>query len=149
MPAAAAIPPQPIPPRRSLRRLAVMALIAAALTSGACRSQQEEFDKRREALTSLRATTLAVSEGWLKGEIPRNYARSTLQATAALLERERETLAAMPPDARSDPTARALASAQARLAKTLVAVGRAIDADEPSAVRKRMAALTVRALPTP
>jgi hypothetical protein len=114
-------------------------VIAFAAFICSCGSQQQEIDKLRASLTSLRATTAAVSNAWLNGQVSTVYIGTTLDTTEALLRRDRETLLSMPPDALSDPAARSLGDAQGRLARVLAALSRAVDANDATGVRTNLA----------
>jgi hypothetical protein len=116
----------------------LLAVAFAAFVCG-CGSQQQEFDKLRASLTSLRATTAAVGNAWLNGQVSTVYIRTTLDTTEALLRRDRETLLSMPPDSLSDPAARSLGEAQGRLARVLAALSHAVEANDATAVRTNLA----------
>jgi hypothetical protein len=125
------------------RYLPALALAAAVTGLTGCSNRQQQLDDFRASLTSLRSTTLAVSRAWLSGTVSRAYTRTTLEATERMLNRDRDSLTSMSPEALSDPGVRALGDAQARLGRTLAVLWRAVDANDAAAVRAQLPASTV------
>jgi ABC-type uncharacterized transport system auxiliary subunit len=123
--------------------LAALAL-AAALAGCGCRSQQEALRQQRDSLTSLRSTTAAVCDAWLRGKVSKTYVRTTLEATKGLLDKDRAEVASLSPDVSSDPAVRALGDAQGRLARALAVLRHGVDTNDPTAVRMQLSAIAAR-----
>jgi hypothetical protein len=72
------------------RRRAVLGL---ALLAVACGGSAARRDRAQEAASWL-ATTRAVVEEWGRGTVPQSYAESSLESTADMILRERESMRA-------------------------------------------------------
>src|SRR5438045_5672588 len=78
-------------------------LVCLGLLTG-CESRQDLLDRQHKALTSLRSTVTSVCQAWLDGNVSTTYARTALEASAGLLDKEHTKLTSSP-DAVAAPTA--------------------------------------------
>jgi hypothetical protein len=129
--------------RRQSLTPALAFLVACALALIGCQSQQQTVSDQQKSLTSLKATVAAVCEAWLAGSVSTTYARTTLEATAMLLEKQRTALAGVP-DALADPTAAALSESENHLARSLALLHKALSDSDPAAVRQQLSAVSAR-----
>jgi predicted DNA-binding transcriptional regulator YafY len=112
-------------------------LIAMLATLGyACRSHEQIFADQHKALTSLRATAVALGEAWLSGAVSSTYVRTALETTQQLLEKQRAALAA--PDLLADPAAVALSTSENELARTLALLWKAVGEGDSVGVRRHL-----------
>jgi len=125
----------------------LLIVVLGLLASTACRSRQQLLSEQEKALTSLRATTVAVCEAWLAGAVSSTYARTALHATGDLLERERAALAGSSPDALADPAAQSVSESETQLARSLALLWKGVDEGDPRAVRQHLSAVTLPAGP--
>lgn len=100
--------------------------------------------QQQKALVSLNATVIAVGNGWLEGHVSTRYARTALEATAALLEKERATIGARP-DVLVDPTVASLSESQNQLARQIAAIRKGLADSDAVAVRQQIEAVGSRA----
>ncbi len=128
------------PPRAFRSRRLLIAILVLVAASG-CRSRQEVVSRQQKALTSLRATTLATCEAWLAGAVSTAYARTTLETTRRLVEKQRAALAGSSPDFLADAAVQSVSDAQSELARTLVLLWKAMDGGDAAAVRRHLAAV--------
>ena len=122
----------------SFRSRAFVLLICAMPALGACKSRARLLDEQSQSLQSLQATTKAVSEAWLSGAVSAAYARTALESTEQLLEKQRAALAASP-GALADPAAARISQAQEQLARSLAVLWKAVDQTDPAAARQQLA----------
>ena len=122
----------------SLRRRHLILLICALPVLGACKNRERVLDEQNQSLQSLDATTKAVTEAWLSGAVSAAYARTALESTEQLLEKQRAALAA-PPDMLADPSAARISQAQEQLARSLAVLLKAVDRADPAAARQQLA----------
>lgn len=87
----------------------------------------------------MHATARAVADAWLSGSVSPTYAKTAIAAAERLLDERRTALAGGSPDLLADPTAAALSEAEERLARTLAALWKAIDAGDAAAARSQLA----------
>jgi len=86
---------------------------------------------------------IAVGNAWLDGHVSTTYARTALETTAALLEKERAKIGASP-DALVDPRITSLSESQNQLARKIAVLRKALAASDAGAVRQQIAALGSR-----
>jgi hypothetical protein len=127
-------------PRRA--RGAVLLLTMAILGTTACRTQEQVIAEQRKALVSLRETTRAIGEAWLAGSVSGTYARTALEATEELLEKQRQSLATLSPDALADPNVQALSDTHARLGRTLALLWKSINERDSASARQHLSSLS-------
>ena len=88
--------------QRRERAAPSLLLVLMAVSTAGCRSQQQVLAEQQKALTSLQATTRALSDAWLSGTVSGTYVRTALEATQRLVEKQRAELVASP-DMLADP----------------------------------------------
>ncbi len=119
-----------------------LALVAVALLLAAC-SRDAALEQHRETLESLGATTAAIADAWLEGSASGTYARTSLERTRQLVERERTALAANA-EALADARGAHLSEAAERLSRLLALLIRDVEHRDASAVRRRVAQIPIR-----
>jgi hypothetical protein len=107
----------------------------AALILIACASEDSELRKHADAIASLRATTVAVSDAWLVRSASATYARIALDQTFRLVQKERVAVAATPDDL-ARPAANVLARESEQLSRVIAALARHINNGDADAVRR-------------
>jgi hypothetical protein len=116
-------------------------LCAAALSAAACSRQDSQLQQHSEKLASLRATTTAIGEAWLAGDVSGTYAQTALEQTFMLVEKERAALAAGP-QALLDPRGAALSQAAERHSRLLASMIHAVRAADAAATRRQLAEIS-------
>jgi hypothetical protein len=92
---------------------------------------------QEKALTSLRATIVFVCDAWLAGSVSTTYARTALEATALLLDKERTELASSP-DALASPLGATLSEVEQQLARSLALLHQALSQSDTAVVRQQL-----------
>jgi hypothetical protein len=129
------------PSSRRAARFLVLVLCCSAITG--CGSTQDLVPQQQKALTSLRSTVTAVCSAWLEGDVSTTYARTALEATAALLEKERTQIAGSP-DALADPALTSLSESENQLARQIALLRKALVDSDATAVRQLKSAVSSR-----
>jgi hypothetical protein len=119
--------------------------VAALLLMNACRGREQLLSDQEKALTSLRATTVAIGEAWLAGDVSSTYARTALLATRDLLSKRHVTLAAASPDILADPAAQSLSASENDLTRSLALLWKGVDEGDSRAVRDQLSAVASHA----
>jgi len=114
-------------------------LLTYALSIAGCGSTQELITQQQKALVSLKSTVTAVGKAWLDGHVSTTYARTALEATATLLEKERAKIGATP-DALVDPAVVSLSESQNQLARDIALLRKALADSDAATVRRLMSA---------
>ena len=130
-------------PRSQSRSSVLACFVVCAMAVSGCRSEQQIVSDQEKSLASLRATVAAVCDAWLAGRVSTTYARTSLEATAVLVEKDRATLAGGP-DLLADPTAATLAESQNHLARSLALLRKALSDGDRGAVRQQLSAVRAR-----
>jgi len=99
--------------------------------------------QQQKALASLNSTVIAVGNAWLDGNVSTRYARTALEATAALLEKERAKIGASP-DTLVDPQVASLSESQNKLARQIAALRKALADSDAETIRQQIAAIGSR-----
>ncbi len=128
--------------RWRLSLASLLLLLCAPLTTG-CGSTQELVNQQQKALVSLNSTVTAVGNAWLEGHVSTTYARTALEATAGLLEKERAKIAASA-DALVDPAVAALSESQNQLARQISLLRKALEDSDAATVRQLISAVGSR-----
>lgn len=123
-------------------------LCLTALSSAACHRQDVKLQQHSEKLASLRATTTAVGEAWLAGDVSGTYAHTALEQTYMLVEQERTALAATP-QALLDPRGAALSQAAERHSRLLALMIHDVRGADAEAARRHLADISTAASDTP
>ena len=108
-----------------------------------CGSTEELLNQEQKALVSLRSTVIAVGNAWLDRNVSTTYARTALEATATLLEKERANVAASA-DALVDSRVASVSESQNELARQIAALRKALADSDGAAVRQQIAAVSSR-----
>lgn len=107
-----------------------------------CARQDQQLQQHKEKFASLGATTQAIADAWLAGDVSGTYARAALSRTLQLTEQERTALTAKP-DALIDPRGADLSQRAQRLSLLIAQlIGDVGSADGPSA-RARLRAIPI------
>ena len=120
------------------RHRTLTCLLCWAVSSAACHRQDQQLQQHTEKLASLRATTVAVGEAWLAGQVSGTYAHTALDQTFMLVEQERRSLAATP-QALLDPRGAALSQAAERHSRLLALMIHDVQGADAGAARRRLA----------
>jgi hypothetical protein len=96
-------------------------------------------NQQQKALTSLKATVTAVCDGWLDGNLSTTYARTALEATATLLEKEQAKIGGSP-DALANPAVASLSESERQLARQIALLRKALADSDATSVRQLMPA---------
>jgi hypothetical protein len=129
------------------RHRTLTCVLCWALSSAACHRQDQQLQQHTEKLASLRATTVAVGEAWLGGDVSGTYAHTALDQTYMLVEQERTALAAAP-QALLDPRGAALSQAAERHSRVLALMIHDVQGADAEATRRHLADLSAMASDT-
>ena len=113
-------------------------MCCAALTAAGCTRQDAKLEQHNEKFASLRATTAAVGEAWLAGNVSGTYADTALEQTFMLVEQERTALAASP-QTLLDPRGAALSQAAERHSRLLALMIQDVRGADAPAARRHLA----------
>jgi hypothetical protein len=113
-----------------------------------CETRQEMVNQQQKALASLNSTVMVVGNAWLEGNVSTRYARTALEATAALLEKERAKIGASP-DALLDPGIASLSESQNQLARQIAVLRKALADSDVAVIRQQIAAVESRQIQVP
>jgi hypothetical protein len=122
--------------------------VLSVLVMLGCETTQELVNQQQKALASLNATVMAVGNAWLEGNVSTRYARTALEATAALLEKERAKIGASP-DALLDPRIASLSESQNQLARQIAVLRKALADSDVAVIRQQIAAVESRQIQLP
>jgi len=130
-------------------RSGVCGLLICVLSAlSACKNRERVSDEQTQALASLQATARGVSEAWLSGAVSPAYARTTLEATERLLDKQRAALGASP-GLLADPSAARISQAEEQLARSLAVLWKAIGQADTATAREQLAHLSDSPSPLP
>ena len=101
---------------RSTRRILPLLAFVYSLTACGPKPPRKQIDKQGESVASWAATAEMVATAWLRGDVPTDYARQTLQSGAKQVQRARTSLAKV---AAGDSLAQAAVQEYGRLAERL------------------------------
>jgi hypothetical protein len=104
----------------------------------ACRTPQQTLTKESRTLGSLRATTAAVGDAWLAGDVSSTFALTALERTMQLLETTRSELVASPRLV-ANPELAALAQSADRLTRTVGLLWKNVGDRDTAQVRRHLA----------
>ena len=125
-----------------------MVLVVSALSMLGCGSTQELVNQQQKAFASLNSTVIAIGNAWLDGNVSTTYARTALEATGALLEKERAKIGASP-DVLVDPRIASLSESQNQLARQIAVLRKALADSDAVTVRQQISAVGSRASQQP
>ncbi|HEX6616635.1 MAG TPA: hypothetical protein VF046_10045 [Gemmatimonadales bacterium] len=118
---------------RSTRRILTLLPFLFSLTACGPKPPRKQLDKHGKSVASWAATAEMVATAWLRGDVPTDYARQTLQSGAKQVERARSSLAQV---AAGDSLAEAAVEAYGRLADRLTRMTAALQQNDRSAVEQ-------------
>ena len=110
-------------------------MLVCSLSLTACESRQDLLDRQHKALTSLRSTVTSVCQAWLDGNVSTTYARTALEASAVLLDKEHTKITSSP-DAVADPAVASVSDAEHQLARQIALLRQALAESNADAVRQ-------------
>jgi hypothetical protein len=119
------------------------ALVAVVLCLGACSSQQSRIQQHQEKLESLGATTAAVGDAWLGGNLRGRYTVTALEQTFLQVEQERTALASAP-EMLLDPRGAALSQQAEQLSRLIATLIHDVRGADGESVRRRLADIPIR-----
>ena len=117
-------------------------LVAALAPCVACSSPAQRIDSHREAFESLGATTVLIVQAWLAGDVPGTYARTSLDATFRLVEKERTALARRPQDI-AGPDGASLSQTAERLSRVVAELVDDVRTGNGDAARDRVSRIPI------
>jgi len=128
--------------RRQPHRLLLVVVVAVA-AGCACANTQDQVQRHQQKLQSLASTAAAIGEAWLAGTISGTYARTALEQTFFLVERERRGVMSAPGMV-VDPGGARVADAADALARVVALLMQQIVAADADAVRRHLARIPMR-----
>jgi len=120
--------------RSRLKRTGPYALVAILVTG--C-SADDQLRQHGDKIRSLRATTIAVADAWLHGDISGTYAHTALEQTFQLVEQERAAVAPTAEDL-ARPAANALVRTGEQLSREVTALARDVRAGDGAGARRHL-----------
>jgi hypothetical protein len=114
-----------------------------AFNTTACSRQDSRLEQHKKTFESLGATTAAIAEGWLNGQVSGTYARTAFQKVFELVEQERRALT-KEPEALQDPRGASLSQDAEQLSRLLAAMMLDITAADATSVRQHVAEIPVK-----
>jgi hypothetical protein len=117
-------------------------MIAAILTAG-CAAASSDVEKHAEKMASLRASTVAVGESWLAGDVSGTYTRAALEQIFELVDQERAAVAANAEDL-ARPAAESVARDGEQLQRALASISNGVAGRDGSSVRRQLTDLSGR-----
>ena len=123
-------------------RPTVKVVCALLLCASGCVRQDARLAEHRKNFESLGATTAAVTRAWLDGQVSGTYARTALERTYVLVERERSAMAASP-QMISDPRGADLSRKAERLARMLAGLITNVRASDSLSARAQIEGLPI------
>jgi hypothetical protein len=117
--------------------------IMAAVLTTACAAANSDVEKHAEKMASLRASTVAVGESWLAGDVSGTYTRGALEQIFELVDQERAAVAANAEDL-ARPAADAVARDGEQLQRALASISNGVAGRDGSSVRRQLTDLSGR-----
>jgi hypothetical protein len=127
---------------RAFQALSCLVIAAAVALGAACNHRDARLQQHKEAFQSLGATTAAIGEAWLAGDVSDTYARTALEQTFRLVEQERSALASSP-QSLLDPRGAQLSQDAERLSRLLAAMIGDVRAADARSARQRLADIPI------
>jgi uncharacterized protein YgfB (UPF0149 family) len=106
------------------------------MTISAC-GAEAQLKQHAEKVRSLRATTIAIADAWLHGNVSGAYAQGALEQTFQLLEQERTAVAGTPDDL-ARPAANALTHTTEQLSREIAALTRDVRMADGASARRHL-----------
>jgi hypothetical protein len=128
--------------RDAIARAAAATVVLAVMLASSCASQQDTIQQQQEQLESLGATTQALGEAWLAGNLSGTYTRTALEQAFAQVEQARTALAARPRTL-LDPRAARLSQGAEQLSRVIAAMVHDVDGADADRVRAHLAAIPI------
>jgi hypothetical protein len=100
---------------------ALPAVIASLIVVSACSSPAQQLREVQKNIRGLTATTQAVADAWLTGDVSATYSRTAFQQTLRLLDTQRASLNSSP-RLLADPRGAALSRDAEQLSRALAAL---------------------------
>lgn len=125
-----------------MRQVAIALELAAILLCAGCGRHDARVEEHKKNLGSLGATTKAIAEAWLSGDVSGTYARTALEQTFYLVEQERATLASKP-EMLQDQRGATLSQQAEQLSRLIASTIGDVDTANGDAARQRLASLPI------
>ena len=119
-------------------------VILAGLAGGACGCSRHDarLEQHKKTFESLGATTAAITEAWLTGQVSGTYTRAALENTFQLVEKERTALVKAP-ETLLDPRGAHLSQVAERLSRLLAAILLDVAAANGASARQHVAEIPI------
>jgi len=119
-------------------RAACIAFAALTLSIVGCSRDDSRLAQHDKKFESLGATTAAITEAWLAGQLSGTYTQTALEKTFQLVEQERTALVKTP-QALQDARGARLSQAAERLSRLVAALMLDVAAADGDSARRRVA----------
>ena len=131
-----------------LMKWVLLTYAAVALSATGCSRQDARLEQHRKTFESLGATTAAIIDVWLAGEISGTYARASLEKTFQLTEQERAVLTKTP-EVLQDARGAALSQQAERLSRVVAGLLLDVAAADGVSARRRVNDIPIRPTGSP
>lgn len=118
-------------------------LAALVLAGPACSGHESRLEQHRQSFESLGATTAAIGEAWLAGQVSGTYASTAFEDTRRLVEAERAALAGRH-ELLADPRGARLSQSAEQLSRLLAVMIADVRRADGSSARRHLAELPLR-----
>jgi hypothetical protein len=108
-----------------------------------CSRTESRLEQHRQSFESLGATTAAIGDAWLAGQVSGTYARTAFEDTLRLVEQERTALASRP-ELLADPRGAELSQSAEQLSRLLAGMIGDVRHADGSSVRRHLAGIPLR-----
>jgi hypothetical protein len=118
-----------------MRGLVLIAVIVSALAG--CSRHADKLAQHADAIVSLGSTTSAIAAAWLAGSVSGTYARTALDSTYQLIEKERSSLASAP-QMLIDPRGAEMSQTAEKLSRLVAQLIQDVGAADSAAARQHL-----------
>ena len=126
-----------------VQRALLLTGAAVALSATGCSRQDFRLEQHQHTFESLGATTAAITDVWLAGQISGTYARAALETTFQLAEQERAVLTKTPRTLQ-DSRGAALSQQAERLSRVLADLMLDVAAADDASARQHLSDIPIR-----
>lgn len=122
------------------RSALVLATLLTTAGLGACSSPDKQLQDAQKNIQGLNATTRAITEAWLGGDVSATYSRTAFQQTLQLLDKQRASLNSSP-KLLLDPRGASLSRDAEQLSRALAALIDAARRQDAGSARQQLTQL--------
>jgi hypothetical protein len=115
-------------------------VVTAALLAASCSRTDRQLAQHHEAFASLSATTQAIGDAWLSGDVSGTYTLTALDRTYLLVEQQRSSLAGSA-SMLNDRRGAVMSDAAEQLSRHIAAMIANVDSGDAGAARAHLSAL--------